>query len=164
MVSSSLAAPVVGGVLDGLHGLIMAYGQTASGKSHTMGILDARQETPRDQSHNTELGSLASSDDHQITEAEGVASSMGSTGGDQPTTGVNNKGTDPGIIPRALSRVFEHVGPTSAGSTNDVSIKVSLLQIYNETVQVGHYRTKHAPIKLSHPLRMVTPLTHGQGN
>lgn len=50
---------------------------------------------------------------------------------------------DPGIIPRALSRVFEHVRkePTvtlDAESPADLSAKVtvSLLQIYNETVQV----------------------------
>lgn len=141
-MASSLAAPVVEGVLDGLHGLIMAYGQTASGKSHTMGILEGsdlatRQEAPTDQSHDTGSGALARSRDYQRTEAEGVASSIGSTVGDQTTTGVSTKGADPGIIPRALSRVFEHVGSTSGGSTNDVSVKVSLLQIYNETVQVG---------------------------
>ncbi|CAN0556721.1 unnamed protein product, partial [Ectocarpus sp. 12 AP-2014] len=35
----SLAAPVVEGCLTGFNGLIMAYGQTASGKSHSMGVL-----------------------------------------------------------------------------------------------------------------------------
>lgn len=46
---------------------------------------------------------------------------------------------DPGIIPRALSRVFEHVQKESVVSSEaDLSVKVtvSLLQIYNEAVQV----------------------------
>ncbi|CAN0505742.1 unnamed protein product [Ectocarpus sp. 8 AP-2014] len=49
--------------------------------------------------------------------------------------------TDPGIIPRALSRVFEHVQGSSVSSDGvsladiSVKVKVSLLQIYNETVQ-----------------------------
>lgn len=50
---------------------------------------------------------------------------------------------DPGIIPRALSRVFEHVQTKQtvsleAGAPSDLSVNVtvSLLQIYNETVQV----------------------------
>lgn len=49
---------------------------------------------------------------------------------------------DPGIIPRALSRVFEHMQGSmvslDSGSPTDGSPKVmvSLLQIYNETVQV----------------------------
>ncbi|CAM9695752.1 unnamed protein product, partial [Sphacelaria rigidula] len=38
-VYESIAAPVVDGAIEGLHGLIMAYGQTASGKSYTMGAL-----------------------------------------------------------------------------------------------------------------------------
>lgn len=49
---------------------------------------------------------------------------------------------DPGIIPRALYRVFEHMQesmvPLDSGSPADVlpTVKLSLLQIYNETVQV----------------------------
>lgn len=137
----------------------MAYGQTASGKSHTMGILEGsdlttRREAPMDQSHNTGLGVLASK--HQRTETEGVASSIGSTVGDQTTPGVDTRDTDPGIIPRALSRVFEHMGSTPAASTSDVSVRISLLQIYNETVQVGLYkRTKNAPKQHSFSLQLM---------
>lgn len=46
--------------------------------------------------------------------------------------------SDPGIIPRALLQVFEFAGGSSDDGTAhvDVSVKLSLLQIYNETVKV----------------------------
>eukprot|EP00903_Cladosiphon_okamuranus_P010917 g10312.t1 len=76
-VYDSLAAPVVEGCLAGINGIILAYGQTASGKSHSMGVL------------------------------QGV-----------------------GIVTQAT-------GYLEASSPADLSAKVtvSLLQIYNETVQ-----------------------------
>jgi len=54
--------------------------------------------------------------------------------------------TDPGMIPRALSRVFEYVGSepmstSTEGSAENISVKLSLLQIYNENVQVGDLPT-----------------------
>lgn len=90
-----------------------------------------------------------------LSEAELVERGLGNTKDRDPpflecgaTNGAQTSShnqTDPGIIPRALSRVFEHVQGSSvssdAGSLADVSVKVkvSLLQIYNETVQVRAY-------------------------
>ncbi|CAB1115218.1 unnamed protein product [Ectocarpus sp. CCAP 1310/34] len=128
-VNVGLAAPVVDGCLTGFNGLIMAYGQTASGKSHSMGVLRGVD----------------------LSEAELGKRRLGGTKDREPPfrqCGMMNGAqisshnqTDPGIIPRALSRVFEHVQASSVssdgGTLADVSVKVkvSLLQIYNETVQ-----------------------------
>ncbi|KAH8067668.1 hypothetical protein JL721_7363 [Aureococcus anophagefferens] len=43
-VFDAVAAPVVDAVAaGGAHGTVFAYGQTGTGKSHTMGILEARR-------------------------------------------------------------------------------------------------------------------------
>lgn len=152
VTSSSLAAPVVEGCLTGLNGLVMAYGQTASGKSHTMGVLQGVDVAAHD------AASLAAQDRSCLQETrssprgrsgeEGLRGSNGrgpSLQGHGKANGVRHHShnqAEPGIIPRALSRVFEHMEdlmvPLGGGSPDDVSptVKVSLLQIYNETVQV----------------------------
>ncbi|CAM9787463.1 unnamed protein product [Ectocarpus sp. 6 AP-2014] len=125
----SLAAPVVDGCLTGFNGLIMAYGQTASGKSHSMGVLRGVDLSE------AELGKRGLGD---TKDREAPFRECGTMNGAQISS---HNQTAPGIIPRALSRVFEHVqgSPVSSdrGSVEDVSVKVkvSLLQIYNETVQ-----------------------------
>jgi Tfp pilus assembly pilus retraction ATPase PilT len=40
-----VAEPAVKEVLSGVNGTIMAYGQTGTGKTHTMGMLDLLDET-----------------------------------------------------------------------------------------------------------------------
>lgn len=39
-----MASSLVQGVLDGLNGTFLCYGQTGTGKTHTMGMLDALHE------------------------------------------------------------------------------------------------------------------------
>ena len=44
-VYDNVAGPIVHGTLNGLNGAIFAYGQTGTGKTYTMGILDELEET-----------------------------------------------------------------------------------------------------------------------
>eukprot|EP00943_MAST-04B_sp_MAST-4B-sp1_P007186 g7186.t1 len=44
-VYDNVAGPIVHGALNGLNGAIFAYGQTGTGKTYTMGILDELEET-----------------------------------------------------------------------------------------------------------------------
>lgn len=132
----SLAAPVVEGCLTGgLNGLIMAYGQTSSGKSHTMGVLQGL-EPPREEkaagSTSTEIKGNVSGKQRAI----GEEIRQENTPPPRITADACSARNEPGIIPRALSRVFEHVGSAPRGPA-EVLVKVSLLQIYNETVQVS---------------------------
>jgi hypothetical protein len=83
-VYDKIARPVVQDVLRGFNGTIFAYGQTGTGKTYTMGILET----------------------------------------------VNNERA--GIIPRALSQIFEHIG---AQDTAEITVTFSFLQIYRETIQ-----------------------------
>lgn len=153
---SSLAAPVVEGCLAGLNGIILAYGQTASGKSHSMGVLQGVDIVTRNIERHDELEEACSSP-HRTSGLRGVgwnAKTTPLTQGLGKPKGVaqaySHNQADPGIIPRALSRVFEHVqkeatGYLEAGSPADLSAKVSvsLLQIYNETVKVCERTCKH---------------------
>ncbi len=121
---ASIAAPVVEGCLAGLNGIILAYGQTASGKSHSMGVLQGVDAATPD------LG-----EDARITPPTHGVGKLNSI------QSYSHNQTDPGIIPRALSRVFEYVQnepmmASGKGSPESMSVKLSLLQIYNETVQV----------------------------
>lgn len=83
-VFSKIAQPVITEVLNGYNGTIFAYGQTGTGKTYTMGILDF----------------------------------------------VNSEHA--GIIPRALSQIFNFV---SSSTTVDVTVTLSFLQIYRESIQ-----------------------------
>ncbi len=89
-VYNTVAKPVVNDVLKGFNGTIFAYGQTGTGKTYTMGILEFVR------------------DEHA------------------------------GIIPRALSQIFDAVDDlTLDDDDNDsmITIKLSFLQIYRETIQ-----------------------------
>ena len=94
-----IARPVVTEVLRGYNGTIFAYGQTGTGKTYTMGILQA----------------------------------------------VNSEHA--GIVPRALSQVFEYCNAAVAASSHgppehrvEISVSLSFLQIYCETIQGNtHY-------------------------
>ena len=44
-VYDKVAGPIVHGALNGLNGAVFAYGQTGTGKTYTMGILDELEET-----------------------------------------------------------------------------------------------------------------------
>lgn len=78
-VYDRIARPVVNDVLAGYNGTIFAYGQTGTGKTYTMGILEAV------------------SDEHA------------------------------GIIPRAISQLFEHI---DSHPNVSVTITLSFLQLY----------------------------------
>lgn len=136
----SLAAPVVEGCLVGLNGLIMAHGQTASGKSHTMGILRGIDISEVDPGPSiAQEPSLLQGTQRNTTDRERAGADLdtGCTArGYRKPSSVqyySHNQVDPGVIPRALSRVFDHESRSVDAS---VKVKVSLLQIYNETVQV----------------------------
>eukprot|EP01031_Cornospumella_fuschlensis_P035496 gene35496-43028_t len=86
-VYDRLARPIVNEVLRGVNGTIFAYGQTGTGKTYTMGILEF----------------------------------------------VNNEHA--GLIPRAISQVFEHVHNVTSTTDCDVSITQSFIQLYREQIQ-----------------------------
>lgn len=89
-VYNTVAKPVVNDVLKGFNGTIFAYGQTGTGKTYTMGILEFIK------------------DEHA------------------------------GIIPRALSQIFDAVDDLTLDDDDDdsmITIKLSFLQIYRETIQ-----------------------------
>ena len=84
-VYDKIGRPVVADVLNGFNGTIFAYGQTGTGKTYTMGILEFV-------------------DDEQA-----------------------------GIIPRAISQIFEYVD--SHSETEEIVVTLSFLQLYRETIQ-----------------------------
>lgn len=84
-VYNKIGRPVVTDVLNGFNGTIFAYGQTGTGKTYTMGILEFVED-------------------------------------DQA-----------GIIPRALSQIFDYVD--SHAETEEVVVTLSFLQLYRETIQ-----------------------------
>ena len=84
-VYDKIGRPVVADVLNGFNGTIFAYGQTGTGKTYTMGILEFV-------------------DDEQA-----------------------------GIIPRAVSQIFEYVD--SHSETEEIIVTLSFLQVYRETIQ-----------------------------
>lgn len=150
----SIAAPVVDGAIEGLHGLIMAYGQTASGKSYTMGALQESRTAEavdciESNSSFTHLPSAPTSvlggdpyaDAGRLWESGQEARNVDSSATyveprEERSSSANYIRCAPeaGIIPRALCRVFERI--TSFERASGVSVTVSLLQIYNEFVQV----------------------------
>lgn len=84
----------------------------------------------------TGIGLILGTDGAQFWDAEqggcdfeSVTSSSGLGRDSSCTTRDTRFSCDTGIIPRALYRVFEHVA--SASHSVDISVKVSLLQIYN---------------------------------
>lgn len=86
-VYERIALPVVTDVLRGFNGTIFAYGQTGTGKTYTMGILES-------------------------------------------VTSQNA-----GIIPRAISQIFQYVHSISTTSDTMVTVTMSFLQIYRENIQ-----------------------------
>lgn len=46
-VFEKVGEPVINNILDGFHGTIMAYGQTSSGKTHTMQGYDVNEKENR---------------------------------------------------------------------------------------------------------------------
>lgn len=86
-IFEAVAQPVIDDFLVGKHGTIFAYGQTGTGKTYTMGVLEF----------------------------------------------VSNEHA--GIIPRTISRIFDYVDENMAGGKSNVTVTLSFLQIYRETVQ-----------------------------
>ncbi|RYG70098.1 hypothetical protein EON64_01040 [archaeon] len=86
-VYDRLARPIVNEVLRGVNGTIFAYGQTGTGKTYTMGILEF----------------------------------------------VSNEHA--GLIPRAISQIFDHVQTTLGTADCDITITQSFIQLYREQIQ-----------------------------
>jgi hypothetical protein len=84
-VYNTIARPVVDGVLNGFNGTVFAYGQTGTGKTYTMGILNQLR--------------------------------------GQSTAG---------IVPRAVEHIFESEQMLPTGN---VTVSMSFLQIYNNSIQ-----------------------------
>lgn len=146
----SLAAPVVKGCLAGLHGLVLAYGQTASGKSYTMGIGEdpgdvSVEETslahPFRMARRLSVGAYPQSNvGREFRMSDYTTMYSTTSAGDvlgHTLSACHN--ADSGVIPRTLSHLFQHVGSVSGDL--HISLKISLLQIYNEVVQVRQAQT-----------------------
>ena len=103
-VYDTIARPVVSAVLTGYNGTVFAYGQTGTGKTYTMGILNR----------------------------------------------VEDK--DAGIVPHALAHVFDFA---RSHTDVDITVKISFLQIYRETIQdllkpsAGATQDENLPIRES---------------
>lgn len=141
----------------------MAYGQTASGKSHTMGVLQGVDIAGNDGASLSAAEASGFDDTDDSPHARSRVGGSRRSGEEEPRVqgygkpnGAQNLHShnqdEPGIIPRALSRVFQFVqgsaDPFGSELTTDVSpeVRVSLLQIYNETIQV------HVHMYMSSPL------------
>eukprot|EP00887_Chlorella_sp_A99_P004977 scaffold4.g4977.t1 len=97
-------------VLDGINGTLFAYGQTSSGKTHTMkgtGSWAAGQADP-----NGAAGAAARS---------GRDAEQGAAGGDEAA----------GIIPRAVHETFRRV---AQAPDREFLVRVSYMELYNEQI------------------------------
>eukprot|EP01071_Lankesteria_metandrocarpae_P004463 Lankesteria_metandrocarpae@DN3559_c0_g1_i2.p1 len=84
-----LCKDIVHACLRGFNGTIFAYGQTSSGKTHTM------------------LGSQGGTGTFHVVEA------------------------DPGIIPRAMKELFDHINNSTE---REYAVSLSYLEVYNEKI------------------------------
>lgn len=132
----------------------MAYGQTASGKSYTMGALqesgtaeavDFTESNPSFTHQPSAPTAVFGRDPHaeagrswdadqEARDSNSSATYVGPGKARSSSAHYARCAPEAGIIPRALCRVFEHI--TSVERASSVSVTVSLLQIYNEVVQV----------------------------
>ncbi|KDD74016.1 kinesin, partial [Helicosporidium sp. ATCC 50920] len=111
-------------VLSGYNASIIAYGQTGTGKTHTMEGTPAAVE---------ESGSFRS--------RGGSQGSAGLVLGDGPprssqSLSPTGAGSEAGIVPRAIEDVFEGIARASGpqGDGSRFLVRASYLQIYNEAV------------------------------
>lgn len=100
-VYESAALPIVQSLMAGYHGTILAYGQSSSGKTHTM------------------LGAV------------GGPSSSGNKW--LESSGGSEYEKQAGVLPRALSTVFETI--YAAPESLEFIVKVSVIEIYGEKIR-----------------------------
>ena len=105
-VYESAIEPIVLETLEGFNCTVFAYGQTGTGKTHTMeGAGDEKTEKLErfSDTPNASSASLASNDAIP---------------------------TNAGIVPRALRQIFSHL----ANTTTEYSVKCTFLELYNEEI------------------------------
>ena len=105
-VYESAIEPIVLETLEGFNCTVFAYGQTGTGKTHTMeGAGDEKKEKMErfSDTPNASSASLASNDAIP---------------------------TNAGIVPRALRQIFSHL----ANTTTEYSVKCTFLELYNEEI------------------------------
>ena len=105
-VYESAIEPIVLETLEGFNCTVFAYGQTGTGKTHTMeGAGDEKKEKMErfSDTPNASAASLASNDAIP---------------------------TNAGIVPRALRQIFSHL----ANTTTEYSVKCTFLELYNEEI------------------------------
>ena len=110
--------PVADSFLEGIHGCLIAYGQTGAGKTFTMQGPDADAVPPEDAMDDTPSADAGAGD---------------ATAGDAPDA------ESAGLIPRVLQHVFQRIESERAqnseeGASVEFTVKCSYLEIYNETV------------------------------
>ncbi len=117
----------VDGAVDGVHGCVLAYGQTGAGKTYSMqGVDGAQTIDSRD-------GTGEEGEDGDVVMSEDEFESNGDA-----TTDLDDEHA--GLIPRALKRLFECVEKKRAdavvnGGSCEIEVKCSYLEIYNETLR-----------------------------
>ena len=117
----------VDGAVDGVHGCVLAYGQTGAGKTYSMQGVDGG----RGGAHTMRGRGDDDGDDVVMSEDESEFAGEASTDLDDEHAG---------LIPRALRRLFERVEKKRAeaaanGGSCDIEVKCSYLEIYNETLR-----------------------------
>eukprot|EP00740_Mantoniella_antarctica_P003830 CAMPEP_0181353562 /NCGR_PEP_ID=MMETSP1106-20121128/2898_1 /TAXON_ID=81844 /ORGANISM="Mantoniella antarctica, Strain SL-175" /LENGTH=1124 /DNA_ID=CAMNT_0023466175 /DNA_START=118 /DNA_END=3489 /DNA_ORIENTATION=- len=146
-----VAAPVVESVLRGYNGTVMAYGQTGTGKTFTMGLLAPRA---FDNVDGVDMDGL-----ERLDGADEASLECGSAGGpgiygtcedDEPRHGAGDRG----IMVRALERILEG----AAASGGDSTVTVSYLQVYLDQV----YDLLAGKARATEPLAVAEDYTTGE--
>ena len=96
--------PIVAETLEGFNCTVFAYGQTGTGKTHTM--------EGDDGSRDAGVSDDSSSDDSRLGSSDGVAETAG-------------------IVPRALRQIFSHL---ETQSETEYSVRCTFLELYNEEI------------------------------
>ena len=112
-VYESAIEPIVAETLEGFNCTVFAYGQTGTGKTHTMeGAGDFYALPKAEERKSLSDGPNASSDSESgRTDEDAIA-------------------TNAGIVPRALRQMFRHL----ANTTTEYAVKCTFLELYNEEI------------------------------
>ena len=113
-VYESAIEPIVAETLEGFNCTVFAYGQTGTGKTHTMEGAegDFFYALPPKAEERLSDGPNASSDSESgRTDEDAIA-------------------TNAGIVPRALRQMFRHL----ANTTTEYAVKCTFLELYNEEI------------------------------
>eukprot|EP01071_Lankesteria_metandrocarpae_P002857 Lankesteria_metandrocarpae@DN2606_c0_g1_i1.p1 len=111
------ALPIVEAVLEGFNGTVLAYGQTGTGKTHTIeGMRMSAGKRRRMRSMDT---------------AAGLNSTSANTNGSSQQ--LFQEEDNHGVIPRMVHTVFSHI--TAAESDVEFQIKLSICELYMERIR-----------------------------